>query len=156
MVNEESGKLYRIDFHEENEDRGREIMIAMAPGETPVIKMLMTHLKVKMTFASGVQVALAFEKGVGIIKSKEKEVISDKGQVYCFTFTGDSNNQEELLIFSEDEPTVVRMLIERMQISLMEASAFDVMHAYERGDGVIEINDSGSIKVDETTKSAKA
>jgi len=155
MTQEEKGKLYRIDFREDEDGEAGDIMIVLASGETPVIKMLMKNLQTTLMLARGVTIALTYERGDKVLRADKDKNLDESGEIYSISFNGSDNEAEEILVFAIDEASVIRFLIEYMQISLMEAATFDVMESYERGEGVIKIDDDGNLDVSVDAKEGK-
>jgi len=153
MTHDGKGKLYRIDFREDEDGGAGDIMIVLASGETPVIKMLMKNLQVTLMVARGVMVALACERGDEILRANKDKPLDESGEIYNIRLN--ANESEEILVFASEEAEVIRFLIEHLQITLMEADGLDVMGSYERGEGVIEIDDDGSLEVSVEGKEGK-
>lgn len=81
----------------------------------------------------------------------DKESESADSPIYKVIFSTpvdgktDESSKEEMIVECPDETSIIKMLLKRLNIDLKKASAHDVLKAYRRREGVVEIDKEGEI-----------
>lgn len=144
MDKDQAGLLHTINFKDEGDGTNSETMVVYSPDETRLIKMLMTNLQTTIAVASAVDLAKNYAAGGALLYAEKKEIIDDEGLIYHIKAGGDEDS-EEIFVFAKTQASMIRFLVKHLQIELSKATAFDVWAAYERGDGVLRIDDDGKL-----------